>query len=261
MRGDPSESCIFTTAFAPEWPEAVEPNTAPQHGFALSSANNGGGGRTNRLAQDDSRSRHAPGYSRFVSAMKLLLPMVALLLIILVVAWPYLKTQSNRFRLGFVSMGGLGGAEDPAMLNPRYMGTDSNSQPYSVTADIAKNLLKANSAVQLEMPKADISLKDGSWLVMTAETGVYARNNKILDLAGRVNLFHDSGYEFSTEKARVDLNEGIAYGEVPVEGQGPFGDLKAEGFRLIGKNKTIFFTGKAKLIIYPSAGRPPVEGD
>lgn len=201
------------------------------------------------------RRRYTHGYSNFVSTMKFILPAVAFLLIILVVAWPYLKSQHNRFRLGFTDIK-LEEGGDPAMLNPRYLGTDKNSQPYSITADLAKNLLKESASVELEMPKADITLKDGSWLVLTAETGVYGRGDKTLILVGMVNLFHDSGYEFRTDEAQIDLNEGIAYGKAPVEGQGPFGDLQGEGFRLADGGKTIHFTGKSKLVIYPGVSKP-----
>ena len=41
-----------------------------------------------------------------------------------------------------------------------------------------------------------------------------------------------------------------------MEGQGPFGDLNGEGFVLREKGKTIIFTGKARLLIYPGIERP-----
>ena len=199
---------------------------------------------------------HSPGYSRFVSMMKFLLPAVAALLVLLVIAWPYLQSQDSRFRIVFSALSS-GQAEDPAMVNPRYVGTDKSDQTFSITADLAKNLLKGNSEVELEMPKADITLEDGSWLVLTAENGVYARDTKSLNLIGGVNLFHDSGYEFNTSKASIDLERGVAESLEPVEGQGPFGTLTAEGFRLLDKGKTIHFTGKAKMVIYPGLGKAP----
>ena len=192
-------------------------------------------------------------YSKFVTMMKFLLPVVALLLIVLVVVWPYLKLNDTRFSIGFSALR-VGNVEDPAMINPRFQGADKDRQTFSITADIAKNLLNAEKSVELEMPKADISLEDGSWLVVTAKTGIYVRQNETLTLSESVNLFHDSGYEFRTESADIDLTKGTASGSVPVEGQGPFGNLKAEGFRLVDKGRTIYFTGKSKLIIYPGAG-------
>jgi lipopolysaccharide export system protein LptC len=195
------------------------------------------------------------GYSRFVVWMKVLLPVLALLLIVLIVVWPYLKLNDTRFSIGFTALR-VSNVEDPAMINPRFLGADKDRQTFSITADIAKNLLNTEKSVVLEMPKADISLDDGSWLVITAKNGIYERQSETLTLNEQVNLFHDSGYEFRTESAHIDLTSGIASGSMAIEGQGPFGRLQAEGFRLVDKGKTIFFTGKSKLTIYPGAGEP-----
>lgn len=193
------------------------------------------------------------GYSRFVSLAKKLLPVVAILLMVLVVMWPHLQKKDERFRIGFAAIKEQE-SESPSMVNPRYLGTDDDAQPFSITADLAKNLMSGDSVIELEMPKADITLDDGTWLVLTAQTGLYNRGSQTLDLVGAVNLFHDSGYEFRTSRAYIDLNSGIATGTEPVEGQGPFGSLAADGFRLIDKGKTILFTGKARLEVFPGAG-------
>jgi len=183
-----------------------------------------------------------------------LLPTAAVLLIVLIMVWPYLRTEDLRFRLSFAAMT-ADQTEDPSMVNPRYLGIDNDNQAYSITADLARKLEKGSMSVELEMPKADITLEDGTWLVLTAKNGIFQRGQKTLDLAGAVNLYHDSGYEFRTSEARIDLEKGIADGATMVHGQGPFGDLKAEGFRLLDKGKTIVFTGKSRMVIYPGAGK------
>ncbi len=206
----------------------------------------------NRLA---ARRRYTHGYSRFVQMMKYLLPAVAMVLVALVAVWPHLTTKDNSFRIGFSALKARE-TGDPSMVNARYVGSDKNDQLFSITADLVRNAMMDAATVELVMPKADITLEDGSWLVMTAETGVFRRAAKTLELAGTVNLFHDSGYEFRTEKVTIDLDNGSALGTEPVEGQGPFGDLSGEGFVLRDKGKTIIFTGKARLFIYPGIGRP-----
>lgn len=203
--------------------------------------------------------RFTQTYSRFVSMMKFLLPAVAFILIGLVVLWPHIGADDLRFRIGFAAIK-ASVSKDPSMVNPRFVGTDSENKPYSITADLARSLgdISSDDApanVELEMPKADITLEDGSWLVMTAETGLLVHQDKALNLEGAVNLFHDSGYEFRTEKAAIDLKNGTASGNLPIEGQGPFGVLNAQGFKLIQKGKTIFFSGKSKLILHPGAGK------
>ena len=200
--------------------------------------------------------KFGPGYSRFVGMMKVLLPVGAALLIILVAAWPYLQPADGRFLIGFSTMVATE-AESPNIVNPRLVGIDADNNPFSITADLAKNFQirkdfwDTGEPVELEMPKADLTLEDGSWLVLTAETGLLSPAEKTLELTGAVNLFHDSGYELRTEIATIDLQAGAAGSDVAVEGQGPFGNLNAEGMKLSDKGRTITFTGKAKLIIYP----------
>ena len=196
-------------------------------------------------------------YTGFVQVTKVVLPIVAVVLIGLVILWPHLRTEDLRFRIGFAALkANVDG--DPNLLNPRYVGTDNKNEPYSVTADIAKKLDGEGEDVRvgLDLPKADITLKDGTWLVLTANNGIYSRADRSLDLIGKVNLFHDAGYEFHTEKAHVDLADGTAEGNVPVDGQGPFGTLNAQGFRMLDKGRTIIFIGKSKMVLQPGAKVP-----
>ncbi|MBM3950735.1 MAG: hypothetical protein FJ311_04700 [Rhodospirillales bacterium] len=190
------------------------------------------------------------GYSRFVAIAKLVLPLVAVALFALVWAWPNLRGGDLRFRLGFSDFVTRETA-GPSMINPRYVGTDKNQQPYSITSNVARNSPADRMKIDLEVPKGDIVLNDGTWLMLSADAGVYARTAKTLDLTGGVTLFHDSGYEIRTDSAYVDLDQGTAAGDQPVHGQGPFGDLRAEGFILLDKGKVIHFTGKSKLTIWP----------
>ncbi|MEK9725506.1 MAG: hypothetical protein VW405_18790, partial [Rhodospirillaceae bacterium] len=89
------------------------------------------------LAQRNARQQ-SRFYSRFVSLMKLLLPLAALVVVALVIAWPHLNTADLKFRIGFAAL--QLSDEDPSLINPRYVGTDKDNQPFSVTADLARNL-------------------------------------------------------------------------------------------------------------------------
>lgn len=218
-------------------------------------------GRARAHFTPEETRRLGPGYSRFVGMMKVLLPVGAFILVAMVIAWPYLQPTGGSFRIGFSSLVATQ-AERPNIVNPRLIGTDEKNQPFSVTADLAKDFYlrqdfwgETSTPVELEMPKADITLKDGSWLVLTANSGLLTPKTKMLELSGAVNLFHDSGYELRTTHAMIDLQKGAAVSDQPVAGQGPFGNINAEGLRLTDKGKDIVFTGKAKLVLYPDAGK------
>lgn len=191
-------------------------------------------------------------YSRFVGVMKVVLPTIALLLVCMVAVWPYLEPDDFRFRIGFSKLD-LTDAGDPSAINPRFLGTDKQNQIYSVTADLAKNLVQEAGTIELEMPKADILLKDGAWVVVTAETGLVNRGSETLELTDGVTVYHDKGYEFLTSRAMVYLNDRVVTSDQPVQGQGPFGRTSSEGIQVVDKGEVVFLTGRSKVVLYPNA--------
>ncbi len=204
-----------------------------------------------------SRDRHhvSANYSRFVSLMKLLLPVMALALAVVMVAWPQLKSRDGGFRLGFLSINPYD-AENLRMDNARFTGLDKKTLPYTLTAEVAIQDGPGADIIRLQRPKADITLKDGTWLALTADNGIHRQKKQTLELTGVVNMFHDSGHSFTTTHAEIDLVRGTAVGNQPVTGQGPIGTLTSQGFRFIREGSIIQFTGKAKLVFYPVKDGP-----
>ncbi len=189
-------------------------------------------------------------YSVFVGFMKILLPALAAGLILLVVVWPQLRQEEDGIRSGVGKLT-QDQAQNLSMLNPRFDGIDEKNQPYRVTADEATQISPESPLIDLAMPKADITLKDGTWLALTANSGRYNRDGETLNLEGEVNLFHDRGFELRTESVRIDLSTGTAQGSQPVEGQGPTGTLHSEGLRILERGNHIIFTGRTRLVMYP----------
>jgi lipopolysaccharide export system protein LptC len=223
--------------------------------------------RLTAAADAASRVAVAPpgqGYSRLVSVLKLLLPAIAAALLLLIVAWPHLQASFDKIS-ALVPRLNLSDARDLRMLSARVSGVDRQNRPYVVTADTARQLPGADGLIAMEGPKADMTLQSGAWLAVTADTGVYKSQNQLLDLFGQVNLFHDKGYEFLTDSAHVDMQAGTAEGDEKVSGQGIFGHVDAEGFRIYDRGDRVVFTGKSKMLLLPrsagTAAAAPASGD
>lgn len=214
------------------------------------------------IARPDERAAQAParhkrparptfrGYSRFVQSTKLALASVILVLVALIGVWPHLQPRDGGAPLGITK--GVDGTESLHMVNPRYSGLDENSLPYEVTADLATQASAKSDLITLDNPKADMTMKDGSWIALSALSGLYGQKSQQLELSGEVNLFHDSGYEFTSTSATIDLGTGAGQGREPTIGHGPAGEIEGEGFRFTDKGKTIIFTGKSRLLLYPT---------
>jgi lipopolysaccharide export system protein LptC len=191
-------------------------------------------------------------YSRFVGWAKLILPTVAGGLIVALAAWPYLSVNIERLKKVFPKID-ITQLRDQKMINPRYSGVDKDKRPFTVSADAGRQNGgdTANSAnlVALDGPKADILTKEGAWVVITGDTGIYQAETHFLDLFGHVTMFHDKGYEFKTTSARVDLDSGTAEGHEAISGEGPSGTVSGEGFRVLQKGDIVIFTGKNHLVL------------
>jgi lipopolysaccharide export system protein LptC len=197
------------------------------------------------------RQRRAPvmddRYSRRVAFLKRLLPAIGVTLLLLVAGWPRLAPLLERVRLGFPAID-LREARELRMVNPRYGGFDRYNRPYVVTAAIGRQVPDRNDVMALERPKAVMTVHGGASVVLTAATGVYQSQAQLLDLFTDVNLVHENGTRFVTQRAHLNLSDNSAEGHDPVEGHGPSGDITGQGFRILSKGETILFTGQSHLL-------------
>lgn len=195
------------------------------------------------------RARHGAAYGHFVSVMKVVLPSLALVLTAAVVVWPLIWGQENGARHGVLVASGED-VDRMRMLAPSYAGLDEKAQPFTVTAEEMVQADPDVPRIDLVEPKADILMGDGTWAFVNAETGVYDQMGQLLELRSAVNLFHDQGYELRTEAASFDLVAGDAFGTAPVEGQGPFGTMAADGgFQLLDRGARVMLLGRSRVTI------------
>ena len=191
-------------------------------------------------------------HSRLVRRLKLVLPAVAAILVTVLIAWPQLQDP----------------ARDPATLrvhadegsnlsirNPRYVGSDPKDRPFTVTADTTRRSGANPDQMEMEKPRADITLTNGAWVALTADKGMFDRRANTLALSGDVQLFHDEGYQVRSDAVIVDLTRASAVGNHPVVAQGPAGVLSGAGFRVENDGNRIFVDGPSRLQFNPQRAK------
>lgn len=232
----------------------MDAETAAENG--LKTGENGGATATSRrfhFDPDRRRGMASPRYSRFVGMMKLLLPVLALGLVIAVVIWPSEFRETAGFQLSY-STSEDGGATELAMVKPRYLGTDSRNRPFIITADRATQDPKDQRLIALNRLQADMSMTNGQWFTILADTGVYHQQSQHLRLQGAINLFSDQGYEFHAQTVEIDLKNGQARSDQTVRGQGPFGTLRADRLVVEDYGRRLLFKGHVKMRIVAQGG-------
>lgn len=195
-------------------------------------------------------------YSRFVYLTKHALPATAAALLLVVAVWPQIESSLEGVHFAVPRID-LSEARDLRMVKARYSGIDRQNRPFVITAATARQKPNLEDMITLEQPKGDLTAASGSWLELTADTGLYQPQPQLLDLFGNVALYQDKGNEFHSTSAHIDMAAGTAMGDDPVTGQGPFGSVKAEGFRILDHGDTVLFTGHATLDLLPRSGGTP----
>lgn len=200
-----------------------------------------------------SRRRWAPSAAQIarrrlaVRLAKWLLPLAGIGLLVAIAVWPELDRMEDRARVSFRRV--LQTQPDAVRLvEPRYQGLDEQNRPFTVTADVATQTENAD-VVDLDRPRADVLLTDGSWVLLESNQGRFDKAQHQLNLWGDVTLWQDGGNLLVTAEAEVLLQEGSASGDKPVAAQGPFGTLVSEGFRLTERGQVVIFTGRARAVL------------
>lgn len=173
---------------------------------------------------------------------------LAVLLGITIIAVASFNTGENSSRVVLSGAEEKKGTTPPIMVNPRYYGVDSKNRPFTVTASNA--LQNKDGTVVIEQVSADMLVKEQSWLALTAAHGLISKNGDEIELTGSVNMFYEGGYEFRSDYAKVLTNEGRAFGNLPVEGQGPSGTLQADSFDVTDNGQFLHFRKNVRVTLY-----------
>lgn len=181
-------------------------------------------------------------YSRFVLLMRWALPAAAVVMLVLLLVWP--NPNGDVRSLPPTTMG------QREMTNLRYSGLNAKNEPMVVTATRAIQVGDMQQAIDLENVKGELQRTGGGWVRLESQTGRYDQQANRVTLTGEVHLTDNDGYDVVTEKAEVALNAPAqAWGDAPVTGKGPQGNIQANGFKITDEGKTVMFTGRSRLVL------------
>jgi len=192
--------------------------------------------------RDTKRTEKARRPKRVGNFLRVALPAVALLVLIALIIWPVLRPNT-------ISKTVVANIPDLVVKNLHFTGLDSKNEAYSVSAVKATRPKGLNNIYDLDKPEGELTLTGGAWLAVKSQLGRYDQDTHKLWLGGNVQVFHDQGYQFTSDEAQVDLNENYAWGEKPVLIQGNFGEIRGQGFRLLDSGHVMIVKGPAHAVL------------
>jgi lipopolysaccharide export system protein LptC len=183
--------------------------------------------------------------------MKVMLPLVACSLIVLVVVYSSGAREGRKVVIGSKSINDV--TNDRQLVAPKLTGTDGRGQPFTVTAKGATQAPGKARRMTIDEVTADITMQDKSWVQVGAIQGELDVEGKTLDLKNSINIYSDQGYECHTEAARYDFGSGLLKGDAPIKCQGPMGLFTAQKFEGLRDPRVLRFMGGVQTTYVPAA--------
>ena len=176
-------------------------------------------------------------HSVFVRILRVLLPLVMLaivgLLAALIAAHAVKREAASRRD-----------ANTPIrMVNPRFFGRDSQGRPYILAAREASRDERSFQTVLLSAPRVDLDVGGPRPSTLTADTGVYHEDSRILLLKGHVRGDKATQGRFATDEAVVNTLTGTVTGPTGLAGETSVGSIHSRGFDVYDKGDRVIFKG------------------
>jgi lipopolysaccharide export system protein LptC len=195
-----------------------------------------------------------PAYSKIVRWLRLVLPLVAVAIVVMLFTWTLLdeSTQIAEKPKGK----GMDQAENE-LVAAKFESRDSNGNPFTLTAARALQGQpkegQDEKIIYLEKPSGEMLLEQGRTITLSAVQGEYDQGRQALRLEGGVRLSTGDGYEVDTDKVLVNIKDSRADSSAPVTGHGPAGTIEALGFSADNEQGRLILKGPARLVIKPEA--------
>lgn len=205
-----------------------------------------GGGKLDWITSGDRRAL-SRAYTRFVKAMRVVLPLLAVALTAVIILWREMDGAAVTATQEAL-MPELEQARGE-LLEPRFDSTDSSGRPYTITAQRAVQDANNPKVMLLDGPDAIVHMDDTTNLTGRAAHGVYEQEAGRLLLNGAVRFAQSGGYSLESAELRIDLTSGAAYSDLPVHVEGTMGRIDASGLEARNQDGVIIFKGPATLVL------------
>lgn len=207
-----------------------------------------------RQAEFEKRYRQAIRHSRFVSLLRLLIPLGAVLSLIALVGYSIL----DPFRVKSVSLdiGSLKLEGSAIMMERAEMkGYRNNDAPFNVTASKAVQDIKQPQIVNLTDLRSTITMPDHSDAKIAADTGIYDTQKQILNVNGQV-LIETRQYTVRMKSAAVDFTSNSVISKEPVNVSAVGGVISADEFSVFDNGSRILFNGHVRSVFKSTPDSP-----
>ena len=128
------------------------------------------------------------------------------------------------------------------LVNPRFVGKDEKGRAFVITASSAERDENDYQRVLLREPALVLDAEGESPSRVTAKTGVYSEDKRVLNLDGGVKM-SGSNTDFNTQSSIFNTATGELEGQGQISGVGSLGEITAKSYGVYDKGERLVFKG------------------
>ena len=117
-----------------------------------------------------------------------------------------------------------------------YSGQTEAGDELALSAQSAVEGFDGQKMLEMRTVSASMKGKNGLEIEATAQFGQYLYSEKLLKMTGSVLISSSSGYKLSSPELLISTDGTYIFGEGPIEGFSPIGNIYAGKMKIIRKN-------------------------
>jgi lipopolysaccharide export system protein LptC len=135
------------------------------------------------------------------------------------------------------------------MTNPHFFGRDNQGRAFTIGARQAERDPNSLQVVLLQDPSLTLGAGAPDARSLTADSGVYHEDTRILLLRGHVKASNAANSHFATNEAIVNTRTGQVAGPAALATQTPQGAVKSKSFDVYDKGDRVIFKGGVHAVL------------
>ena len=137
-----------------------------------------------------------------------------------------------------------------ALTGARYQGVTSSGQPFLITADQASEANDGSGRIDMQQPRATITMKNGQIIKLQSNYGVFDQPDDVVDMAGDVVVTQPAkNLKLASDALFADLKLGEMRSLVPVTVTDDARRIDAETMTVFDNGDRIQFGGTARMVM------------
>ncbi len=195
------------------------------------------------------RTRSVQDEQRPSRRLSVVLVGVGVAVTLVVASWLGFLHQSGDSKLEIKEVK-IANSGEIALTGARYQGVTSSGQPFLITADQASEANDGSGRIDMQQPRATITMKNGQIIKLQSNYGVFDQPDDVVDMAGDVVVTQPAkNLKLASDALLADLKLGEMRSLVPVTVTDDARRIDAETMTVFDNGDRIQFGGTARMVM------------